>query len=194
MNFLTVIAGLRVEHTATTSSPFVEGDEGFVRTDFGNSYTSFMPGVHLRFNPVNNFIGRLSWTNTIGRPNYDRLSGTSEYNFQETVTPGVFTGSFEGANPDLKPYESMNLDLSLEYYFTSGGIISAGAFYKEIANQIYELDTVSNNITFQGLFFDELNFSRSINLNSAQVRGIEASYDQAMGLVSPPMQPSLILK
>ncbi len=178
-NRITLIAGLRVEHTNMTSSPYVDQGDGFAPLDFNNTYTNVMPSVHLKANPFDNFIARLSWTNTIGRPNYDQLAGTSEFEFEETTTPGIFTGQFEGANPDLMPFESMNLDLSLEYYFPSGGILSGGAFYKRIDNQIFNQTIVRNNIEFQGLFFEDLSFERSFNLNTATVEGIEASYDQA---------------
>ena len=181
-NFLTVIAGLRVEHTATSSLPWVNtganSNLGFEQIDFSNSYTNVMPSVHLKANPVDNFIARLSWSNTIGRPNYDELSGTSELQF-DTDETGRTAGVFSGANPDLLPFESMNLDLSLEYYFPSGGILSGGAFYKNIDNYIFEVERVQNNIQFQGISFEELRFERSVNLDVATVRGVEASYDQA---------------
>ena len=38
-----------------------------------------------------------------------------------------FLGELEIGNPDLLPYESMNLDLAYEYYFPSGAMLSAGA-------------------------------------------------------------------
>ncbi len=182
----TLTAGARVERTKATSSPYVETENGFEQIDFTNSYTNFLPSVHLRANFTDNFIGRLSWSNTIGRPDYDQLSGTSEFNFMETTTPGVYTGSFEGANPNLSPLESMNLDLSLEYYFKSGGLLSAGAFYKDIDNQIFTVSQDERNITFQDLFFEEINFSRNVNLNAAQVYGVEFGYDQAFTFLPPP--------
>ncbi len=185
-NFLTVIAGLRVEQTQTMSSPYVDEGEGFNQQDFENNYTNVLPSVHLKVNPFDNFIARLSWTNTIGRPDYNQLSGTSVFEFAETATPGTFTGSFEGANPDLRPYEAMNLDLALEYYFKSGGIASVGGFYKDIDNQIYDFDSTSNNVTYQGRLFEDLRFSRFINLEAAQVWGFEASYDQAFTFLPSP--------
>ncbi|WP_224994937.1 TonB-dependent receptor [Cesiribacter sp. SM1] len=186
MKYLSLIGGVRVEHTKTVSSPFVDEGGGFVQQDFENSYLNILPSLHLKLTPFENFVGRLSWTNTIGRPDYGQLSGASEFEYVETTTPNVFTGSFEGANPDLKPYEAMNLDLSLEYYFKTGGIVSVGGFYKNIENQIYNLDSTSNNITYEGKFFEELNFSRSINLNEAKVYGLEASFDQALTFLPSP--------
>lgn len=185
-NKLTVTAGARIEHTETTSSPFVETETGFEQIDFSNSYTNFMPSVHLRAMPTDNFIARLSWSNTIGRADYDQLSGTSEFEFFETATPGIFTGSFQGANPNLAPLESMNLDLSLEYYFKSGGLLSVGGFFKDIKNQIFTVEEDQQNITFQDLFFEDIVFERNVNLNTAQVYGFEAGYDQAFTFLPSP--------
>lgn len=183
-NKLTITGGVRVEHTQTTASPWTETDSenanelGYEQLEFNNSYTNVMPSIHLMAHPAPNFITRLSWTNTIGRPDYSQLAGTSEFEVVE-VAEGEFQGSFEGANADLKPLESMNLDLSLEYYFKSGGIATLGGFYKNIDNQIFGQRISERDVTFQGIFFETLNRRQDINLDAAQVYGIEASYDHA---------------
>ncbi len=183
---LTITAGVRIEHTSTVASPFVDQGDGFNQVDFENSYTNVMPSIHLRANPTNNLITRLSWTNTIGRPDYDQLSGASVLNFDETATPGIFTGRFEGANPFLDPLEAMNIDLSIEYYFKNGGLASIGGFFKDIDNQIFTVIRDERNQEFNGLFFEDIVFTRDINLNSAQVYGFEAGYDQALTFLPSP--------
>ncbi|WKN41457.1 TonB-dependent receptor [Tunicatimonas pelagia] len=186
-DFMTLTAGVRVEHTATSSAPFtlLSNDETIPLQDrfeqlfFENSYTNIMPSVHLKANPFDNFIARLSWTNTLARPDYDQLAGTSELEINETATEGLFDGTFQGANAGLQPYEAMNLDLSLEYYFPSGGILSSGFFYKDIDSYIFDSEITQNNIEFQGIQFESLGLARSLNLDNAIVRGVEATYDQA---------------
>ena len=183
-NKVTITGGVRVEHTQTTAAPWTETESenanefGFEQLEFNNSYTNVMPSLHVMANPFPNFITRASWTNTIGRPDYRQIAGTSEFEVIQ-VAEGEFEGSFEGANADLKPLESMNLDLSLEYYFPSGGIATVGGFFKDIDNQIFEQRISERNVTFQGIFFETLNREQDINLDAAQVYGIEASYDQA---------------
>jgi TonB-dependent receptor len=186
-NFLSFIAGLRVEHTSLSSAPWTltNDDESipvldrFEQLYFENSYTNWMPSVHLKATPFENFIARLSWTNTIGRPDYDEVSGTSELEIIPEFEGGGTVGFFEGANAGLQPYESENWDLSLEYYFPSGGILSGGAFRKNIDNYIFESRNVQNRVEFQGTFFEELNFRQRQNLETAIVQGVEFSYDQA---------------
>lgn len=175
---MNIIAGVRVEHTKAISSPFVDSGDGFEPVDFENSYTNILPSINIKAKLSDNFILRGAWTNTIGRANYDQLAGTSEFHISDDNADGTVTGSFEGANPDLKPYESMNYDLSMEYYFKSGGLASIGGFYKNIKNQIFENESTQNNIEFQGMFFDEISFSQFVNLEKAKLWGFEASYDQ----------------
>jgi len=176
--FIDIVGGLRVEHTQTTSSPFVDSGDGFEPLDFGYSYTNVLPSVNVRANLSKNLVARLAWTNTIGRANYDQLAGTSELEISDNNADGTVTGSFSGANPELDPFISNNYDAGLEYYFESGGIVSVGGFYKDIENQIFENEYTLNNTTFQGIRFDELTFEQFVNLNSAKLWGFEASYDQ----------------
>lgn len=175
---MNIIAGVRVEHTKAISSPFVDSGDGFEPVDFENSYTNILPSINIKAKLSDNFILRGAWTNTIGRANYDQLAGTSEFHISEDNADGTVTGNFEGANPDLMPYESMNYDLAMEYYFKSGGLASIGGFYKNIKNQIFENESTQNNIEFQGMFFDEISFSQFVNLEKAKLWGFEASYDQ----------------
>ena len=46
----------------------------------------------------------------------------------------------EVGNPDLAPYESDNIDLSVEYYPGHIGVLSAGLFYKDIDNYIVQAE------------------------------------------------------
>ena len=186
-NKFSVVAGVRVEQTNLSSEPWtlVNDDESipvldrFEQLYFENSYTNWMPSVNLKASPFKNFIARLSWTNTIGRPDYDDVSGSSELEIIPEFEGGGTVGFYEGANAGLLPYESENWDLSLEYYFPSGGIASAGAFRKNIDNYIFTERITQNRVEFQGTFFEELNFRQSLNLETAVVQGVEFSYNQA---------------
>jgi TonB-dependent receptor len=186
-NFLTVVAGLRVEHTTTESEPWtlVNDDESIPVQDrfdqlfFENSYTNWMPSVNLKVSPIQNLIARLSWSNTIGRPDYDEVSGTSELEIIPETEGGGTVGFYQGANAGLLPYESENWDLSVEYYFPTGGIISAGLFRKNIDNYIFNEVISERNTVFQGITFEEISFSQRLNLETATVQGMEFSFDQS---------------
>ncbi len=187
LNFenLAVIAGARVERTRTESNNAVvtlDDDAGELiigNTRLVNTYTNFLPSVQLKYNLSEDFLARASWTNTLGRPNYSELSGTTYLTYEETSDAGIYEGSLEIANPNLKPYVSRNLDLSLEHYFPKGGIIAVGGFYKNIRNQIYTVENEYNDTTYAGKVFSELETVQVYNAEAAKLYGIEFSYDQA---------------
>ncbi len=180
-----VVGGLRVEHTNTTSKSRIieenaDTDEINIGNAFGdNSYTDWLPSVHLKYNINENLVSRASWSNTIGRPDFSALSSTAEFEYEETTTPGVYKGSLEQANSDLKPFESTNYDVSVEYYLPSGGLISVGGFYKDINNQIFTDEIELNNTDFRGVFFEELEIQQLKNAEDAKLWGAEFTYDQA---------------
>ncbi len=138
-NKFSVLAGVRLEHTSIES----EGNELIFDTDGDyagtnvlkdkNDYTNILPGVHLKYDVTENTILRLSWTNTLARPNYVDLVPYQEVNNEDEE---IFLG-----NSELDPTTSMNFDLMAEHYFKSVGIISGGLFYKNIDKFVYTRQT-----------------------------------------------------
>ena len=180
---LTVIAGFRVENTTTISNnktaSTLSGKLVNGNSRATNTYTNFLPSIHLKYNLTRNTLARASWTNTIGRPDYTQLSGTTVFNYAVTANPALYKGSLSIANPDLKPYLSSNFDVSLEHYMPKGGIISVGGFYKRIDNQIYRVSDLLRNTAYDGKTFEELTRTQNRNADDARLYGVEFSYDQA---------------
>ncbi len=182
---LTLLGGARVEHTATTAnSRLIAADADADAISFDDvreehAYTHVLPSLHLKALLTDHLVARAAWTHTIGRPDYRDLAATAEFEYEETTTPGVYVGSLNQANADLDPFESLNLDASLEYYLGSGGMISAGGFFKRIDNQIFVNEEEHNDVTFRGLFFEELQIQQLDNANRARLWGAEFIYDQA---------------
>ena len=119
-NRWSLLAGVRVEHTEGdyTANELLLNNGTFtgnVRPAVGEtSYTDVLPGVHVSIFPRKNVTIRAAWTNTIGRPAYASLAPIKALDDLQ-VEPGIFVGSLSLGNPALKPYESMNLDASIEY-------------------------------------------------------------------------------
>ncbi len=181
---VTLIAGLRLEHTSTESNRTVSSQfrNRIIPSTVlvTNTYTNLLPSVQVKYNLTKNFLIRAAWTNTLGRPDYTSLSGTTVFNYAATSNPTIFTGSLTLANPDLKPYESRNFDLSFENYFPNGGIIAVGGFHKRIANQIYTIRNILRNTQYDGRTFEQLTVTQAANANDADLYGIEFTYDQAL--------------
>ena len=183
---LTVLGGVRVERTETDADGFelTNGQEVSPVSNSG-SYTNVLPGLHLRYRATDDVLLRAAWTNTIGRPSYGDISPTREFEIDEP-SPGVFEGELSEGNPELDPYESMNLDLSAEYYFSELGIVSAAVFYKDIENPIFGDSVTLENVTFEGQDFRELEISRPANADSGEILGVELAYQQEFTFLPEP--------
>ena len=168
---LSAILGLRVEHTNIDYSGFqfdVDNEVGSA-TEGDDSYTNWLPGVHLKYDFTPNTILRVAWTNTIARPNYFDLVPFVEFSpDDDEVSLG---------NPALEPAESMNFDLSFENYFQSIGLVSIGGFYKDIDNFVYTI--TQENATVPGLGTD-LQVTSPDNGGSAEVYGMELAVQRQL--------------
>ncbi len=174
---LTLLAGIRAERTDASyaANELFAGSYRWI--EGGKDYTNVLPGLHLAWRPTKQAVVRFAWTNTIGRPRYSDLAPIRALDSIET-TPGRYTGSLSGGNPDLDPFESMNFDLSLEYYFKTGGILSLGAFHKEIKNPIYDNVIFQTNVEYEGRNYDTLTFSGPANADKGKITGLELNYQQ----------------
>lgn len=173
----TILAGVRAERTVADYGANELANGTYRWVEGGKDYTDVLPGLHAVWRPTKKTAVRFAWTNTIGRPNYADLAPIRVLDALE-VTPGHWTGGLSGGNPDLKPFESMNLDLSLEYYLNKGGIASVGAFHKRIKNPIYDKTVFFTNYTYEGQLFDTLTFSGPANADKGEISGLEFNYQQ----------------
>ena len=192
-----LLGGVRVEQTdadfAGNEMPIRNGVfQGPRRVKGTVRYTDVLPGIHLRGTPARNLVLRAAWTNTIGRPNYNDLSPSRDFDYTE-ITPGLNTGSLSTGNPSLKPYESMNFDLTAEYYLRNAGIASVSAFHKRIDNPIYSRAVtlgggLGDNVTttFENLRFDLLNTSQPENADAGKITGVELNYQQQLRMLPSP--------
>ncbi len=140
-----LILGARIEHTRIDyTGNNVEDEEelvGEIRNK--NNYTNILPGITLKHNFTDNFILRAAVTTSLARPNYYALAPYVNTNLSDKE---LFAG-----NPNLKATYSTNYDVMLERYFQNVGIISGGAFYKNLKNFIY----MYNDRSFTAARFDE---------------------------------------
>ncbi len=111
-------------------------ERGFVAE---RSYDGFYPSLHLTYNIKENFLARLAYARTYGRPNFPDIipSATiqeADLGEAEINNPNIIKGNITVTNTALKPWMAHNFDLSLEYYTQQGGVLSASVFRKEITD------------------------------------------------------------
>lgn len=163
------IAGLRLEHTAIdyTGNIFNIDDETISPASGDQSYTNFLPGLHFKYDQNANTVLRFAWTNTIARPNYFDLVPYAAFSIADQ--------ELERGNPNLKATTAMNFDLMAERYFDDVGLLSFGAFHKDLDNFVYTITTQGYS---DPVFGSNLQYSRPENGGTATVSGLEASFQR----------------
>ena len=178
-----VIAGARVERTeyaATGSEVNVDDGENLTLSprSVSKDYTNVLPSVHLRYTPSENIVLRAAWSNTIARPSFKDISPRFNINYDAE--------ELDAGNPDLKPYESTNLDFMADWYTGGGSIVSLGVFQKDIDNYIVDSRTM---LAIDGNDFE---FTRAINGDKASITGIELNIEQDLGRLAGALDGFLV--
>jgi TonB-dependent receptor len=181
----TLLGGLRVERTDATYAGFEVRNGVANRLSLGSDYTQVLPGLHYTNRVNERLLFRAAWTNTFGRTNYTDLAPRNTLDDVD-LGGGVFEGSLSSGNPNLKPYESMNFDVTVEYYLKNAGIVSVGVFHKQIDNPVYGTSNVLNNVTYGGRNYSRLSVSRPENADRGDITGIEFNYQQFFSSLPAP--------
>ncbi len=170
-----VNAGLRVENTDFTGRGRgqVEGDNT-VWEDVTNSgqYFKWLPAVHSYYNLKENLKIRASYSKSLGRPDFISFAPRGE---SLTISEADGQDEIRGqrGNPDLKPRESNNFDLSLEYYLDKNkGLVALGLFHKSIKNEFFRLteSTIArlDGQTLPAYISQFSNLDRNVNLTGIE--------------------------
>jgi TonB-dependent receptor len=178
---LGVLTGARLEHTDYSGKAYRVNQSTTTITGVTRSVTTLrdtqvLPGIHFNyaFNPQ--LIARAAVYRTIARPaGSDLLPSSTINDTSRTVTEG---------NPNLEVTESTNFDVSLEYYLKPIGVLSAGAFRKDIDGFFY-----SNAGTIVGGLYDGYSLNNSTLGRGGRVEGLELEWQQRLGFL-----PGLLAK
>lgn len=107
-------------------------------------YDYWLPNLGFRLDLSEDLVARAAVSESISRPDYNSIKGGTTLG---TVAGGGIGGGSTGT-PSLLPYESLNFDLSLEWYYGETSYASAGLFRKEVSNFI---STVKNDTTMYNI-------------------------------------------
>lgn len=136
-------------------------------------YEHILPSINVKYSASDKLLARFAFTQTIARPTFGDSAAFQIIESEITEDDGNIETErkAEVGNPDLAPYESDNIDLSVEYYPGHIGVLSAGLFYKDIDNYIVQAE-VQDNGQWSG--FEEV--VQPINGGSASLTGLELSW------------------
>ncbi len=178
-----VIAGARVEHTKVENVSWINEDEsnggvsGFGKTEA--DYTNFLPSVTAVYRAGDNLVYRGAIWTSFSRPEYANIS-RGESVSRDPVTDEIV--AISRGNPDLKPAEAVNFDLSAEYYPDRSSMVSIGFFHKEIKNFIFTNGRSVNADTKEGT----ITITQPQNGEDATITGVELTLIKSFeGLQAP---------
>jgi TonB-dependent receptor len=152
------------------------------------SYDGLYPSLHLTYNFTDNFLARFAYSRTLGRPDYANIIPTTDIN-EDDSDPNA-AGSISIRNTALKPWTADNYDLSLEYYFDKGGMISVGAFQKDLTGF-----WIARGGTVDAALADELGLearyigwgvTTTINGGSSAISGMEFNAERSLSFLPGP--------
>ena len=170
---LTITPGVRFEHTKLGIGGFrLDNGTTVVPLRSSQTYDSWLPSLIFKLAPTGETVLRLAYSRSLGRPEYSQLNPGG------TLSLATGTEVLSLGNPGLKPYLADNADLSAEWYFARGGLISVGAFGKWVKNPIFSRITNQVNGVYAGVTYPLLQTTQPINGETGHIYGIEAQYQQ----------------
>ena len=170
------IAGYIDNFTITPGEPLAtvsvgENPELFSQSD---NYTKLLPSFNFSFEVGEDLYLRVAASRSLTRPTFVDMAPTLEINANATFDRNNDGIALEGVtgNPDLRPYESTNFDLGMEWYFAESSAMYGAFFYKEIDDFIASF--AATDTVFAGNTFDVLD--QPDNQGTAEIFGFEVGY------------------
>ncbi len=174
--------GVRYVNTKQNSTGYASQGATIDFVTANRSYNRWLPSANVVFDITPDLLMRFAAAKTLSRAGIASLSPGGNLN----VAGG--NRSFSSGNPDLRPTESTNLDLAVEWYPAKGAIYSVALFQKDIGTFI---QTLSVNVPFADLGLpasllagttatatDEFIVSRPVNSDGGKLQGFEVNVQQ----------------
>lgn len=129
-----------------------------------------LPSLMVRYHWTDDLISRFAYTETLRRPGFAQLNSNIIYN--EDVT-NIGYGTAGGGNPELKPVESQNYDLSLEWYFGEGSSLYGTLFQRDIEGFVIDFRRQVQAQKPDGSGVGTYVLSQPYNASNGQLKGAE---------------------
>lgn len=191
-----------------------DSDDGFDQLGFGNNYTEFsiaenkyddvLPSLNLKFELAPDLIGRFAASKAVAMPDIGQLRNYMTIDASNVNTdygegdPNDTLGglpiegrTMEGwkasaGNPFLEPMESIQYDVSAEWYFADVGSLTGTLFYKDLSNFFVDgafPRAVTNGSTGVTQI---VNVDGPINSEDGTLSGFELAYQQFYDFLPAP--------
>lgn len=144
------------------------------------NYGRLYPSLNLTYQVTEKLLLRSSYARTITRPQLDNIVPTATATDPTTNARPTITVN----NTALQPWSADSYDVAAEYYFDQPGIVSVGAFRKDIKNFFGSIRTAATPELLDRYGFDESYLNYEIvtknNIGDARVSGLELEYRQSL--------------
>jgi TonB-dependent receptor len=144
-------------------------------------YGDFYPSLNASYKITEQLLFRASYARTITRPDLPNIIPSVTAS-DPTVSGSVPTITVN--NTGLRPWYSNSFDLGLEYYFEKPGVISIGAFRKDISDFFGSTTSTITPAQLAEFGFDQSYANYTVvtkaNIGSARVSGLESEYRQTL--------------
>jgi TonB-dependent receptor len=107
-----------------------------------NEYSDTLPAMNVAYRITPDVYIRAAAAKVMARPLLSNLAPS----ITNLTTPGIAgaVGSLTIGNPKVSPFRATNYDLSVEWYFAPGGLVSAAYFYKDVSNYPQTVSTTGS--------------------------------------------------
>lgn len=158
--------------TVDTNSQFFNRLNNFAETDTSTATTKFLPSATLRYEITNKLRLRFNFGETLRRPDYTALN--PNYTLTGDLT-GLGYGSGTAGTANLRPTQSKNYDVALEWYFDRDSAITVTGFRREIDGLVVPVtqrETILNNGIVAGAT-NSFAITRPLNASNGVLKGVE---------------------
>jgi len=192
---LRVVYGVRFEQTKAMGEGPLAVKSGATTTytrrgaTAEENYSDTYPSVNATYSIRDDLLLRAAYNRAVGRPDLGNIVPNV------SLPDSTLTGqTIKVSNPALEAEQANNYDLSLEYYFTKGGVVSIGGFRKDFsnfwgtsnvtgpdalailnANGVANADTYINNGDI---------VTTTVNAGTARITGVEFNFQQSLDRLS----------
>ena len=173
--------GVRYARTEIIASGYTSVGGG-TEVTYDHSYNDVLPSLNLAWDLRDDLVLRFGAAKVMARPQLASLNPGSGLTFN---TSGQHTARI--GNPFLDPFRAKTYDLSLEWYFAEGALLSAAVFYKDIDTYIQEFRAAlpydQTGLPLEWLPptadpTDEVDFRQWVNSPGGPLKGFELNYQQ----------------
>lgn len=172
------------------SAPVLPAPAGWWQTK-STKYNKPLPSFNIAYDAADDVVVRLTGAQMIAWAPYNQMVNNTFLN------DSTLTGA--GGNADLKPYEAINFNATVEWYFAEQSVLAFGVFHKHMLNYIDRVARIErqynsirdNNpdqwagmIGFNGCAADgfcNYSVSRPYNAGSAKIKGFTVNFQQPFG-------------